>query len=69
MYCLKEADGDWIQGTFLRISVTESRRDGKTPVSYFKKELKGRGQEANKEVLVHWKGWSRKHVTQVVIYF
>ena len=60
VYRLKEADGDWIQGTFYEF---ELQKVIETEKHLFRIEtiLKRRGRGANKEVLVHWKGWPKKY--------
>ena len=60
VYHLKEEDGERIRGTFY-----EAELQKVTEISdhLFRIEriLKRRGKGANKEVLVHWKGWPKKY--------
>ena len=60
VYRLKEADGELIQGTFYEF---ELQKVIETAHHLFRieKVLKHRGKGANKEVLVHWKGWPKKY--------
>lgn len=60
MYHLKEADGDFIQGTFYE---PELQKVLEKPDHLFRIEkiLKYRGKGASKEALVHWKGWPKKY--------
>ncbi|CAH3024098.1 unnamed protein product [Porites evermanni] len=60
VYRLKEADGDFIQGTFYE---PELRKVLEKPDHLFRieKTLKYRGKGASKEALVHWKGWPKKY--------
>ena len=56
----QEADGDWIQGTlyeFELLKVIEMPEH----LFHIEKKFQRRGQGANKEVLVHWKGWPKKY--------
>ena len=60
VYRLKEADGDFIQGTFYE---PELQKVLEKPDHLFRIEkiLKYRGKGASKEALVHWKGWPKKY--------
>ena len=60
VYRLKEADGDWIQGTFYEFELQKVIETEKH-LFRIEKILKRRGRGANKEVLVHWKGWPKKY--------
>ena len=59
-YRLKEADDDFIQGTFYE---PELQKVLEKPDHLFRIEkiLKYRGKGASKEALVHWKGWPKKY--------
>ena len=61
---LKEADGDWIQGTFYEF---ELQKVIETSHHLFRMEkfLKHRGKGEQKEVLVHWKGWRNKYDSSI----
>ena len=60
VYRLNEADGDWIQGTFYEFELQKVIETEKH-LFRIEKILKRRGRGANKEVLVHWKGWPKKY--------
>ena len=60
VYRLKEADGDWIKGTFYEFELQKVIETEKH-LFRIEKILKRRGRGANKEVLVHWKGWPKKY--------
>ena len=60
VYCLKEANGYLIQGTFYE---TELQRviEKSNHLFRIEKILKSRGKGKKKEVLVHWKGWPKSY--------
>ena len=56
----READGDWIQGTFYEFDLQKVIETAKY-LFRIEKKLKLRGRGANKKVSVHWKGWPKKY--------
>ena len=60
VYRLKEADGDWIQGTFYEAEL-QKVIEKSDHLFRIDKILKYRGKGAQKEALVHSKGWPKKY--------
>ena len=60
VYHLEEADGDFIQGNFYEQEL-QKVIETLDHLFHVKKVLKFRGKGANKEALVHWKGFPSKY--------
>lgn len=62
VYRLKEANGDWIQGTFYEAELQKVIEKA-DHLFRIEKILKSRGKGKQKEVLVLWKGWPRSYAS------